>query len=131
MSRPSDRKREKKVARAQAARAKVTARRVRLRAARDAFDASQADPRRNVHVDRGRPVVVNDITPYARPKCGDCQGKGIFGTKADAEGNTQSAEPCRCAHVRFMKAHPEIIVTETGEAFWPAGPEPEPTEESK
>lgn len=117
MSRPSARKREKKVARAAATRAKVTARRARRDAARAA--ATAPDPRRNLHVDRGRPVVVNDITPYARPKCGACKGKGIFGTKADAEGNTQSAEPCRCAHLRFMKAHPEIIVTETGEAFWP------------
>ena len=122
MSRPSTRKREKKVARQAEARAKVAARRERLTAAREA--AAAPDPRRNLHVDPGRPVTVSDITPYARQKCGKCGGRGIVGMRH--AGDATGAEPCRCAHLRFMKAHPEIVVTETGAAFWPAQPSPIP-----
>jgi len=118
MSRPSVRKREKKVAREQKARAKVTARRERLQAAMEA--AAAPDPRRNLHLERGRPVVVNDITPYARAKCGKCKGRGIVGMSSDAEGNKVGAHPCRCSTVRFYRVHPEIIVDETGRAWWPA-----------
>lgn len=115
MSRPTARKREKKVAREAAARAKVATRRTRLAAAREA--AAAPDARRNLHVERGRPVVVNDITPFARPKCGKCGGKGIAGMRS--AGETTGAEPCSCATKRFFREHPEIIVTAEGEAFWP------------
>jgi len=121
MSRPSARKREKKVARQAEARAKVTARRERLAAARAAANAP--DPRRNLHVEPGRPVVVNDITPYARPKCGKCK-KGIADTVKNDAGEVVGAAPCVCATTRFYRRHPEIIVTETGAAFWPAESDP-------
>lgn len=116
MSRPTARKREKKVAREAAARAKVATRRARLTAAREA--AAAPDARRNLHVERGRPVVVNDITPFARPKCGKCKN-GIAGTTKNDAGEVVGATPCACATTRFYRHHPEIIVTAEGEAFWP------------
>lgn len=118
MSRPSTRKREKKVARQQRARAKVSARRARLREKRDV----PPDPSRNLHADRGRSVVVNDITPYARQKCGNCGGRGIVGMRTTDE--QQAAEPCKCATVRFFKKHGrDLIVDAQGRAWWPAKPE--------
>lgn len=114
----SDRRQKKKTARAKKTAAKLAQRRGHIREQLE--KARQPDIRRNVHVPRGRPVTLDDIQPHARQKCGSCKGRGLISTRKDEQGKPMFAEPCRCAHVRFVKAHPEIIVTETGEAFWPA-----------
>src|SRR5215831_7951915 len=85
--------------------------------------ASQALAARNVHKEPGRAISVNDVIPYARPGCQKCRGKGIVGYRK--VGETRGAEPCACATKRFWKAHPEIIVTEKGLAFWPSDEAPE------
>jgi hypothetical protein len=117
MSKPSSRKAAKRAGRAKAVRAKVTTRRAKLRELRDAV--GRLDPSRNLHVEKGRVVTVNDITPHARPKCKDCKGKGITGTNKDDDGKAVSATPCRCATSRFFKAHPEVIVDARGASWWP------------
>lgn len=116
MSMPSVRRSAKRAGRAKAVRAKVSARRTQLRELRDA--AAAGDPSRNLHVERGRAVVGNDIFPYARPKCKKCE-HGVASRVKDAEGKVVGLVPCRCAHLRFMKAHPEIIVDKTGASWWP------------
>ena len=125
MSKPSARKAAKRAGRAKAVRAKVTTRRSKLRELRDAV--ARLDPSRNLHVEKGRVVTVNDITPHARPKCKDCNGKGITGTNKGDDGKAVSATPCRCATSRFFKAHGEVIVDSTGAAWWPADAGQPPT----
>lgn len=120
MSRPSSRKREKRSDRQQRSRAKVAARRKKWEKLREA--ATAGDPSRNLHADKGRAVVVNDITPYARQKCSKCAGRGIVGMRTAEE--QQGAEPCRCATQRFFKKHgKDLIVDSHGRAWWPAKPE--------
>ncbi len=115
MSKPSKRKLAKKAARSARARAKVTARRTR----RAEKEAAALDPSRNLHVERGRIVTASDITPFARPKCGTCRGKGIVGLRL--AGEAQGVEPCKCATSRFFKRHgKKVIIDREGRAWWPA-----------
>lgn len=117
MSKPSTRKAAKRAGRAKAVRAKVTTRREKLRDLREAV--GRLDPSRNLHVEKGRQVVVNDITPHARAKCPTCKGKGIVSTAKGNDGQAVSATPCRCATARMFKAHPELIIERSGAAWWP------------
>lgn len=81
---------------------------------------AKPNPSRNSHVERGRPITVADVAPYARQKCQKCRGKGMVGVKLSEDGTPVSATPCKCATVRFFKAKPEIILDEEGRAWWPA-----------
>jgi hypothetical protein len=115
MSKPTPRKREKKVAREQKARAKVAQR----RRARFEKVAAAVDPSRNLHVERGRAITVRDIAPHARAKCTKCKGTGIVAKIKDADGNVVGATPCACATRKFFQRHPELIVEKNGAGFWP------------
>lgn len=69
-------------------------------------------PAYNVHLPKGRAVMVSDIQPYALPMHQKCK-QGII-------RRTVPPVACACATKRFLKAHPEIIIDETGAVWWPA-----------
>lgn len=98
----------------------------RAAAARQAISPT---PARNVQKEPGRPIEVRDVAPYARAMCPKCKGQGMVGYRK--VGETRGAEPCKCATTRFWKAHPEIIVTEKGVAYWPVGETPEDRAKAK
>lgn len=93
-----------------------------VQAARAAAHHPAPDIRRNTHLDKGRAVSLGDIRPYARQKCARCKGRGLDHVVKNDEGEIIGAEPCKCAHERFMRAHPEVIVEASGAAFWPDDP---------
>ncbi len=74
------------------------------------------DPSRNLHVEKGRAVMVSDIQPHALQMHEKCRGRGVV---AIVDGGTR-AIPCKCATKRFLKAHPEVIIDKSGAAWWPA-----------
>jgi hypothetical protein len=69
------------------------------------------DPSRNAHVEKGRIVMVSEVTPYALPLHQKCR-QGII---------RQSDPPvaCACATKRFLKKHPEVIIDRAGRVWWP------------
>lgn len=78
------------------------------------------DPSRNVHVTKGRIVTVDEIIAHRMPLHEKCrQLKGLAKIVRRADG-TRLGVPCKCAHKRFMLAHPEVIIDKTGAAWWPA-----------
>ena len=56
--------------------------------------------------------MVSDVTPYALPLHQKCR-----------QGIMRMSNPpvaCACATKRFLRAHPEVILDDTGAAWWPA-----------
>lgn len=63
--------------------------------------------------------MLDEIRAHRLPMHEKCrQGRGIVKYVTRPDG-TKLGVPCKCAHKRFMKAHPEIIIDETGAAWWP------------
>lgn len=77
------------------------------------------DPSRNLHIDKGRQITIDDVRPYALAMHHPCRGNGVVGLVKDAEGKAVAGRPCICATKRFFKAHPEIIMEANGAAWWP------------
>lgn len=77
-------------------------------------------PARNTNVEKGRPVTVNEITAHRLPLHEKCRAlKGLEKIVKRPDG-TRLGVPCACAHRRFLKAHPEVIIDDSGAAWWPA-----------
>jgi len=75
---------------------------------------------RNLDKPKGRPLTLGDLTPFARPLHPPCAGRGALGPEVSRSGKR---EVCRCATDRFLAAHPEVIMDDRGNAWWPAAPE--------
>lgn len=74
---------------------------------------------RNTHVERGRPVTVDEIRQYRLPMHEACRQLRGLTHIVRTESGERRGVPCKCAHKRFMKAHPEVIIDATGAAWWP------------
>lgn len=70
-----------------------------------------ADISLNTSKPKGKQVMVGEVAPYALQMHPPCRGTGIQRGTRDV--------PCRCATLRFFKAHPEIIIEASGQAWWP------------
>lgn len=84
----------------------------KFKARRGRAKGAPPDPSRNAHVERGRVVMVSEVTPYALPLHQKCR-----------QGIVRRSDPpvaCACATKRFLKRHPEVIIDEKGAAWWPA-----------
>lgn len=75
---------------------------------------------RNTHVERGRPVTVDEIRAYRLPLHEACRQLRGLTHIVRTEDGARLGVPCKCAHKRFMKQHPEVIIDEKGAAWWPA-----------
>ena len=76
-------------------------------------------PARNTHKERGAIVTLDEIRAHRLPLHEKCRrGSGIVSYVV--RDGKKLGVPCKCAHKRFMKAHPEVIIDKDGAAWWPA-----------
>lgn len=70
----------------------------------------KADPSQNLHVERGRPISLDEVRAYALDGHAACRSRPGLG---------KDGRPCHCANLRFFKQYPEVIVDSIGMAWWP------------
>jgi hypothetical protein len=67
-----------------------------------------------------RRVTFGDIVKYAKSGHPTCNGGGVTYEPNPADRDKPIKKLCRCAAVRFAKAHPEITYDRAGTGWWPS-----------
>jgi len=76
----------------------------------------KAGPARNQHLGQGQVVTVADIKKHAFAGCQKgCRGSGLMPYQPG-----EQPRACECATRRFLKAHPNLVIDERANAWWPA-----------
>ena len=82
---------------------------------------------RNINKRRGPQVTLPEIAACAKPTCPSCNGTGVLRQYPVGRPEAVTERGCGCAAARFVRQHPEVIVSEEGYAWWPAPDAEQPT----
>jgi hypothetical protein len=82
---------------------------------------------RNLHRDKGVPLTTVEVLQHAKPGHLACRSTLVKPAGVVRDKKTGALTYCRCATERLLAAHPEVIIDESGKAWWPAAEEEEDT----
>ena len=73
---------------------------------------------RNAGAARGAALTVKEVLEHAKPGHFACRARE--GKPAGIVRTAGAMTYCKCATAGLIKAHPEVIIDESGAAYWPA-----------